>query len=137
MSNDISQAEIYRAAKNVIHNDLGITKEYIYEVIQKTVKDEINKLMSDEGFIRGLVEKEVARSLYRKDSSKWHTIYDAANYVEDKITSTILQTVKDKLVISLKEDEYEGNYDPNEWEPVKDEESGHFIVRHKVGDKSE
>ena len=35
MSNNISQAEIYRAAKNVIHNDLGITEEYIYELIQK------------------------------------------------------------------------------------------------------
>lgn len=135
--NDISQAEIYRAIKNTIHNDLGITKEYIYEVIQKTVKDEIDKLMNDKCFIRGLVEKEIARSLYKKDNNKWHMIYDAANYVDDKITSTILQTVKEKLVISLKEDEYEGDYDPNEWEPVKDEESGHFIVRHKVGDKSE
>lgn len=128
---------IYKEVKNAIHNDLGLTKEDIYDVVIETVKDEIDKLMNDEGFIRGLVEKEVARSLYRKDSSKWHTIYDAANYVEDKITSTILQTVKDKLVISLKEDEYEGNYDPNEWEPVKDEESGHFIVKHKVGDKGE
>ena len=128
---------IYKEVKNAIHNDLGLTKEDIYDVVIETVKDEIDKLMNDEGFSRGLVEKEVARSLYRKDNSKWHTIYDAANYVEDKITSTILQTVKDKLVISLKEDEYEGNYDPNEWEPVKDEESGHFIVRHKVGDKGE
>lgn len=134
MSNDISQAEIYRAVKNTIHNDLGITKDYIDEVIQKTVKDEINKLMNDECFIRGLIENEFARSLYKKDNNKWRIIYDAANYVEDKITSTILQTVKDKLVISLKEeDDYEGNYDPNEWEPVKDELSGHYVVKHKEG----
>ena len=33
MSNNISQAEIYRAAKNVIHNDLGITKEYINNIV--------------------------------------------------------------------------------------------------------
>nr|DAG70211.1 MAG TPA: hypothetical protein [Caudoviricetes sp.] len=128
---------IYKEVKNAIHNDLGLTKEDIYDVVIETVKDEIDKLMNDEGFIRGLVEKEVARSLYKKDNNRWHTIYDAANYVEDKITSTILQTVKDKLVISLKEDEYEGNYDPNEWEPVKDEESGHYVVKHKVGEKSE
>lgn len=127
----------YSDVKNYIHNELGITKEYIDEVIKKTVQDEISKLMNDDCFIRGLVENEVARSLYKKDNNRWHTIYDAANYVDDKITSTILQTVKDKLVISLKEDEYEGNYDPDKWESVKDEESGHFIVRHKVGDKSE
>ena len=59
-------------------------------LFKKTVKDEIDKLMNDEGFICGLVEKEVSRSLYKKDNNKWHTIYDASNYVDDKITSTIL-----------------------------------------------
>ena len=90
-------------AKNYIHNELGITKEYIDEVIKKTIQDEISKLMNDDCFIRGLVENEVARSLYKKDNNRWHTIYDASNYIEDKITSTILQTVKDKVIISLKE----------------------------------
>ena len=105
MSNNISQAKIYKECKNVIHNDLGITKEYIDDIIKKTVQDEIKKLMNDENFIRGLVEKEVAYSLYKKDNNRWHIIYDAANYVEDKITQTILNTVRDKVVISLKEGE--------------------------------
>lgn len=121
----------YSDVKNYIHNELGITKEYIDEVIKKTIQDEISKLMNDDCFIRGLVENEVARSLYKKDNNRWHTIYDASNYIEDKITSTILQTVKDKLVISLKDD-YDGNYDSNEFEPIKDEESGHFIIKHKT-----
>ena len=128
----MDEKNLYREVKNVIHNDLGITKEYIDEVIQKTVKDEINKLMGDECFIRGLVEKEFAHSLYRKDNDRWHTIYDASNYVEDKITSTILQKVKDKLVISLKDDDYEGSYDQNEFEPIKDKESSHYVVKHKT-----
>lgn len=135
MSNDISQAEIYRAAKNVIHNDLGITKEYIDDVIKKTVQDEIKILMNDEGFIRGLVEKEVAYSLYRKDNDRWHTIYDASNYIEDKITKTILNTVKEKLVIGLKDDdEYEGNYDVKDFNIVKDNLSGHYGVQRKDDD---
>ena len=93
----------YSDVKNYIHNELGITKEYIDEVIKKTVQDEISKLMNDNCFIRRLVENEVACSLYKKDNNRWHTIYDASNYIEDKITSTILQTVKDKVIISLKE----------------------------------
>ena len=133
MSDNVSQAEIYRATKNVIHNDLNITKEYVDSVIQKTVKDEIAKLMNDECFIYGLVEKEVARSLYKKDNNKWHTIYDATNYIDDKITKTILETAKEKLVISLKSnDEYQGNYDLAEFEPILDKESSHYVVVHKT-----
>lgn len=102
MNNDISQAEIYRAVKNVIHNDLGITKEYIDKVIQDTIKTEINKLMKDECFIYGLVEKEVMRSLHNKDANSWRTLHDASTFIKDEITSTILDEVKNKLEIRLK-----------------------------------
>lgn len=51
MSDNVSQAEIYKEVKNVIHNDLGITKEYVDKVIQDTIKTEINKLIKDECFI--------------------------------------------------------------------------------------
>ena len=102
MNNDISQAEIYRAVKNVIHNDLGVTKEYINKVIQDTIKTEINKLMKDEGFIYGLVEKEVMRSLHNKDANSWRTLHDASTFIKDEITSTILDEVKNKLEIKLK-----------------------------------
>ena len=102
MSDNVSQAEIYRAVKNVIHNDLGITKEYIDEVIQDTIKTEINKLMKDECFIYGLVEKEVMRSLHSKDANSWRTLHDASTFIKDEITSTILDEVKNKLEIRLK-----------------------------------
>lgn len=102
MSHNVSQAEIYRAIKNVIHNDLGITKEYINNVIQDTVKKEIDKLMKDEGFIYGLVEKEVMRSLHNKDANSWRTLHDASTFIKDEITSTILDEVKNKLEIKLK-----------------------------------
>ena len=102
MSDNISQAEIYRAVKNVIHNDLGITKEYIDEVIQDTIKTEINKLMKDECFIYGLVEKEVMRSLHSKDAGSWRTLHDASTFIKDEITSIILDEVKNKLEIRLK-----------------------------------
>ena len=37
----------YQMAKNYIHNDLGITKEYVDNVILKTVQKEVEKLFSD------------------------------------------------------------------------------------------
>lgn len=137
MSDNVSQAEIYRAIKNVIHNDLGITKDYIDKVIQDTVKTEINKLMKDECFIYGLVEKEVMRSLHNKDAGSWRTLHDASTFIKDEITSTILDEVKNKLEIRLKEDSCEEEYDSDEWEPIKDKESGHYIVRHKVKRKDD
>ncbi len=96
---------IYKEIKNVIHNDLGITKEYVDNVIKETVKNEISKLMNDDCFIRGLVEKEVMYGLRRKDESAWHTIHDASNFIKEEINSTILQMVKDKLEIRLKGDD--------------------------------
>lgn len=96
---------IYREVKNVIHNDLGVTKEYIDNVIRETVINEISKLMNDDCFIRGLVEKEVMYGLRRKDESAWHIIHDASNFIKEEINSTILQMVKDKLEIRLKGDD--------------------------------
>lgn len=123
---NISQAEIYRAAKNVIHNNLGITKEYIEEVVKDTVKKEIDKLMGDDCFIRGLVEKQVLYNIGRKDSKNWHILHDCSNWISEEINSVILNEVKDKLVISLKED-----YEVTPVEPVKVGE--HYIIKHTTG----
>lgn len=132
MSNNISQAEIYRAIKNVIHNDLGITKEYINNVIQDTVKKEIDKLINNESYIISLIKGEVLHSIYNEDSKTWHLIRDASGWIKDEVTGTIVNEVKNKLEIRLKDD-YEGHINLDGWEPVKDEESGHYVVRHKVG----
>lgn len=132
MSDNVSQAEIYRAVKNVIHNDLGITKEYIDKVIQDTIKIELNKLMKDESYIISLIKGEVLRNIYNEDSKTWHLIRDASSWIKDEVTGIIVNEVKNKLEIRLKDD-YEGHINLDEWEPVKDEESGHYVVRHKVG----
>ena len=131
MSDNVSQAEIYRAIKNVIHNDLGITKEYINNVIQDTVKTEINKLINNESFITSLIKGEVLHSIYNEDSKTWHLIRDASGWIKDEVTGTIVNEVKNKLEIRLKND-YEGHINLDEWEPVKDEESGRYMVHHKV-----
>lgn len=129
---NVSQAEIYRAVKNTIHNDLGITKEYIDEVIKDTVKKEIDLLMGDDCFIRGLVEKQVLWNIGKKSSTNWHILNDCSNWISEEINSTILNEVKNKLEIKLKDD-YEGRVLPTE--VVQDTASGHYIVNHKVGEE--
>ena len=130
--NNISQAEIYRATKNVIHNDLGITKEYIVEVVEDTVKKEIDKLMGDDCFIRGLVEKQVLWNIGKKNSKNWHIVNDCSNWISEEINKTILEEVKNRLVIELKDD-YDGRVLPTK--VVQDTTSGHYIVNHKVGEE--
>lgn len=94
----------YSDVKNYIHNELGITKEYVNEVIEKTVKDEISKMMSDKDYIYGLVEKQVLNGLKRNSNNTWHILTDCSNWIEEEIKTTILKEVKDKLEIKLKED---------------------------------
>jgi hypothetical protein len=37
----------YQEVKNVIHNDMGVTKEEILEVFRQIAKDEVRKIISD------------------------------------------------------------------------------------------
>ena len=93
----------YSDVKNYIHNELGITKDYINNVIEKTVKDEISKMMNDKQHIYDLVEKQVLNNLKRKSDNSWHILTDCSNWIEEEIKTTILKEVKDKLIIKLKE----------------------------------
>lgn len=102
---DKESKNIYKEVKNVIHNDLGITKQYIDDVIKETVQTEIDKLINDGCFIRGLIENEVMEALKRKDNNGWRTLHDATTFITNEINSTILETVRNKLEIKLKEDD--------------------------------
>lgn len=104
-------ASNYSDVKNFLHNELGITKEYVEEVIKDTVKKEISVLMGDECFIRGLVEKEVLGCIGRKDSKNWHIIHDCSNWISEEINNVILNEVKNKLEIRLKDDSSSMTYD--------------------------
>lgn len=92
----------YSDVKNFIHNELGITKEYIEEIVKDTVKKEIDKLMGDDCFIRGLVEKQVLWNMGKKSNTNWHILNDCSNWISEEINKTILEEVKNRLEISLK-----------------------------------
>ena len=96
----------YKEIKNYIHNELGITKEYIDSIIVKTVQDEVKKVFNNEGYVRDVIIKTIDREVRREvcGESGWHTIYDMNSMIKDEILSAIVKEVKDKVIISLKGD---------------------------------
>ena len=96
----------YKEIKNYLHNELGITKEYIDSIIVKTVQDEVKKIFNNEGYVRDVIIKTIDREVRREvcGESGWHTIHDMNSMIKDEILSIIVKEVKDKVIISLKED---------------------------------
>ena len=91
----------YKEIKNYLHNELGITKEYIDSIIVKTIQDEVN-----EGYVRDVIIKTIDREVRREvcGESGWHTIHDMSEIIKDEVNNAIVKEVKNKINISLKED---------------------------------
>ena len=92
----------YSDVKNYIHNDLGISKKYVEEVILKIVKDEIHKLFTDEDRLQVILERIVAQTI-KKDEHKilYHLLINFDSLLDEKITKTIFDEVKSKLKMEL------------------------------------
>ena len=96
----------YKEIKNYLHNELGITKEYIDSIIVRTVQDEVKKVFNNEGYVRDVIIKTIDREVRREvcGESGWYTIHDMNSMIKDEILNIIVKEVKDKVIISLKED---------------------------------
>lgn len=95
----------YSDIKNYIHNELGIKKEYVEEIILKTVKDEINKLFTDEERLQVILER-IVRQTIKKDEHKvlYRLLINFDSLLDEKITQTVFNEVKSKLKIELLEE---------------------------------
>lgn len=100
----------YSDVKNYLHNDLGISKEYVEEVILKTVRDEVEKLFSDEGRLQVILER-IVRSCIKRDEHKtlYHLLLNFDSLLDEKITKTVFNEVKSKLKIELVEEDEDSN----------------------------
>lgn len=92
----------YSDVKNYIHNELGISKDYVEEIILKMVKDEINKLFTDEERLQVILERIVKQTI-KKDEHKilYHLLINFDSLLDEKITQTVFNEVKSKLKIEL------------------------------------
>lgn len=91
----------YKAFKNYLHNDLGITKEYIDGIIKKAVKDEVRNYLKDDTIVRKIFLSEMNKAVGNKYG--FHTICDMTNIISDEINKAICEEVKNKINITLKE----------------------------------
>ncbi len=52
----------YINIKNYIHNELGITKEYISQLVLETIQKEVEKLFVDDDKLRKIIENIVKKA---------------------------------------------------------------------------
>ena len=90
----------YSDVKNYIHNDLGITKEYIDDIIKKTIIDEVITLFKDEERLQAILERIVFKTI-KEDRHKtlYHLLINFDSLLDEKITKAIFNEVKSKLKI--------------------------------------
>lgn len=95
----------YKDIKNYIHNELGITKECIQQIIVDTIRIEVNKRFNDEEFIKNEMKRIISKELSKEvcGDSSFHTIHDFTNIIKDEINNAILDEVKSRLDITLKD----------------------------------
>lgn len=93
----------YLDVKNYIHNDLKLSKEDIMQVVENTVKVEINKLLKDDSYLSTLINNEVLSSLKRtSDDSSRYFLYNPISMIKSEVVDNIVNLVKDNVEISLK-----------------------------------
>lgn len=104
----------YQEVKNVIHNDIGVTKEEVLDVFRQIAKEEVHKLVADNrAFIfqtlREVLRSEMSRAVQDHQYPKiraniWN--YSNDNSFQDFITGVM----KEEIVHSLR-DQFELNFD--------------------------
>ena len=99
----------YKDLKNYIHNYLGLTKEEVHdmvkEVVQQTVKAEVEKCLHDQNKLEHLIEKEILRQIkYNgQDYQRRYFIQNTMDAIYNRIDTVIHEEVLKRLQITLKE----------------------------------
>lgn len=96
------QHQSYKEVKNFIHNEAGITKEWIRGIIQQTVAEEVRKVVTPEALEKAMfnvVHWEVRQSL-----SKYGDSYSAriGRRVEEEIGKQIVSRLDIKIAVTDK-----------------------------------
>lgn len=102
----ITSNDLYKAVKNYLHNDLGmsstINKEYIDKVIETAVSKRVEQLFNDESVINRIIERKIADVIAYGDKS-WMGRVDRSFHavVLDQIKKAVQEEVTKKLNISV------------------------------------
>lgn len=98
------QKNHYKEVKNFIHNEAKITKEFIKEVVEETVKYEITKILKDETYMNNLVKSQI-KEVMKNDFEKphWQRIFNLDTEIYNAVCDEVSQMVKDKLELRFKD----------------------------------
>lgn len=105
------KAENYKDIKNYIHNYLGLTKkeirEIILEIVEETIKKEVNKCFNDKNRLQHMIEKEILSQIkYGQDNYKRKSfLISVMDEVYNRIDGVIHEEVLKRLQITLKDKE--------------------------------
>ena len=96
--------------RNYIHNDLGIYKTQIYDMIlgeiKKIVQEEVRHTLNDKQYLESLIEKEILRQIKGdKDYERRSFLISVMDGVYNRIDGIIHEEVLKRLQITLKETE--------------------------------
>lgn len=92
----------YKQVKNLIHNELNITKDDIREIITNTVKDEITKIMTNEQFLDSVIRSQIKSILNTEYTNpKYKRLFSLNEMIYDNVCSQISKTVHDNIKISI------------------------------------
>lgn len=101
--------ELYRELKQYIHNEMGITKEDIRDMIRDCVKEEVEAIFKDGNnynkYIATLVNRYVKdnKQEYATPRFTLHKPHCLDQVVYDEVVREVSKTVKERVLISLTE----------------------------------
>lgn len=64
----------YKEVKNIIHNDIGVTKEEILEVFRQVAKEEIQEIVSDKTFIYQTIREVIHNEMINVNEHRYPKI---------------------------------------------------------------
>lgn len=100
---------LYRELKQYIHNELGLTKEDIKEMIRDCIKEEIQAVLNDPNNYNKFLGNQINQYLikngkeYEEPFYKTFTPKCLDQVVYDAVVKELNKTIKEKVVISLKD----------------------------------
>lgn len=100
----------YKEIKNLIHNELNITKDDIKSIIVDTVREEIGNLIKDEQFLNTMIQNHVRNILNKEYTNpKYKKLFALNELVYDNVCSEISKMVHQnvKISVGLNEDNME------------------------------
>lgn len=107
----------YKELKNLIHNELGITRDDMNEIINKIVRDEITEAVGRNGHfirtaIKEIIKEEMMLAIHNQKYPKSNRNLWSYNTEKNDFNTFISEILKEEIVKLLKE-QFDVSFDIN------------------------